>query len=65
TLTLTCPAWTLPLLRRRNRIRNETCLSAASWFHFPILASQQREAEGQRLAVTFFCLLFFLARQEK
>jgi hypothetical protein len=48
----------------RKWIRNETCLSAASSFHFPFFDLHKREPEGQRLAVAFFCFLF-LARQEK
>jgi hypothetical protein len=59
------PLGTLPLMRCRNRIRNETCLSAASSFRFPILALQQREAEGQRLAAAFLLLTFLWRSKEK
>jgi hypothetical protein len=51
-------------VRGRKWIRNETCLSAASSFHFPFFDLHKREPEGQRLAVAFFFFLF-LARQEK
>jgi hypothetical protein len=59
------PLGTLPLMRRRNRIRNETCLSAASSFRFPIFALQQREAAGQRLAAAFLLLTFLWRSKEK
>ena len=58
------PLGTLPLECLLKRTRNEICLSAASLFRFPFQQALQREPEGQRLAVAFFCLLF-LARQEK
>jgi hypothetical protein len=64
-LTLTyIPLGTLPFVRGRKWIRNETCLSAASSFHFPFFDLHKREAEGQRLAVAFLCFLS-LARQRK
>jgi hypothetical protein len=59
------PATPLPLMWCRNRIRNETCLSAASSFRFPILALQQREAAGQRLAAAFLWLTFLWRSKEK
>ena len=48
----------------RKRIRNERCLSAASFVHFPFFDLHKREPEGQRSAVAFFGKPF-LAKQER
>ena len=52
-------ALTLPLQGAAKRIRNETCLSEASWFHFPLGCRLWWGPEGQRLCGRLFLLTFF------
>jgi hypothetical protein len=54
----------LPFVRSRKWIRNERCLSAASFGHFPFFAPHKREPEGQRMRSPSFAYIF-LAKQEK
>jgi hypothetical protein len=53
------PALTLPPKWQRQRTRNETCLSEASSFHFPLALSLWRKPEGQRHRGRLFLLTFF------
>jgi hypothetical protein len=41
------PLKALPFVRGRKWIKNERCLSAASFVHFPFFAAHKREPEGQ------------------
>jgi hypothetical protein len=59
------PATPLPFVRGRKWIRNETCLSAASSFHFPFFDLHKREREGQRLAAAFLLPTFLWRSKEK
>ena len=54
----------LPIVQGRKWIRNERCLSIASFVHFPFCDLHNRGPEGQRSAVAFFGTPF-LAKQER
>jgi hypothetical protein len=66
TLFLTLkPLGMQPFARCRKWIRNEGCLSEASFLHFPFFAARKREPRRGKSAVAFLLLTFLWRSKEK
>jgi hypothetical protein len=58
------PLKALPFVQGRKWIKNERCLSAASFVHFPFFDLHKWGPEGKRMRSPSFAYIF-LAKQEK